>query len=117
MFISAPKDHNETNSKMEKAEKPLSCKDFRQKKKFDSFRYSRIKTIELIWSEWGDSNSRRLDPKSSALPTGPHPDIELIIFREVVKYVVKIGFAGDLRKEEIGISLELQGFLGCDFGW
>ena len=29
------------------------------------------------WSEWGDSNSRRLEPKSSALPTGPHPDIEL----------------------------------------
>ena len=26
----------------------MSCKDFRQKKKFDSFRYSRIKTIELI---------------------------------------------------------------------
>ena len=30
---------------------PLSRKDFRQKKKFDSFRYSRIKTIELIWQQ------------------------------------------------------------------
>ena len=29
------------------------------------------------WSEWGDSNSRHLEPKSSALPTGPHPDIKL----------------------------------------
>lgn len=37
-----------------KSRKPLSCKDFRQKKKFDSFRYSRIKTIELIWCERGD---------------------------------------------------------------
>ena len=27
-----------------------------------------------LWSEWGDSNSRHLEPKSSALPTGPHPD-------------------------------------------
>ena len=33
--------------------------------------------IIISWSEWGDSNSRRLEPKSSALPTGPHPDIEL----------------------------------------
>ena len=29
------------------------------------------------WSEWGDSNSRHLEPKSSALPTGPHPDMKL----------------------------------------
>ena len=33
------------------------------------------KSIRIYpWSEWGDSNSRRLEPKSSALPTGPHPD-------------------------------------------
>ena len=30
---------------------------------------------EPRWSEWGDSNSRHLEPKSSALPTGPHPDV------------------------------------------
>ena len=30
--------------------------------------------IIISWSEWGDSNSRHLEPKSSALPTGPHPD-------------------------------------------
>ena len=32
------------------------------------------------WSEWGDSNSRRLEPKSSALPTGPHPDIRRALY-------------------------------------
>ena len=26
-----------------------------------------------FWSEWGDSNSRHLAPKASALPTAPHP--------------------------------------------
>ena len=31
--------------------------------------------IIISWSEWGDSNSRHLEPKSSALPTGPHPDL------------------------------------------
>ena len=41
------------------------------------------------WSEWGDSNSRHLEPKSSALPTGPHPDMKLGNPPEVVKHVVK----------------------------
>ena len=36
--------------------------------------------IIISWSEWGDSNSRHLDPKSSALPTGPHPDMKLESF-------------------------------------
>ena len=27
----------------------------------------------LSWSEWGDSNSRHLAPKASALPTALHP--------------------------------------------
>ena len=31
------------------------------------------------WSEWGDSNSRHLAPKASALPTALHPDILSII--------------------------------------
>ena len=30
-----------------------------------------------FWSEWRDSNSRHPGPKPGALPTGPHPDIEL----------------------------------------
>ena len=29
------------------------------------------------WSEWRDSNSRHPGPKPGALPTGPHPDIQL----------------------------------------
>ena len=27
------------------------------------------------WSEWGDSNARSLEPKSSAIPPSLHPDI------------------------------------------
>ena len=41
-----------------KKPKTLYHKHFCKKKKVDSFRYSRIKTINLIWSEWRDSNSR-----------------------------------------------------------
>ena len=29
-----------------------------------------------FWSEWGDSNSRHLAPKASALPTALHPVIK-----------------------------------------
>ena len=36
-----------------------------------------IRNQPFYWSEWGDSNSRHLEPKSSALPTGPHPDMKL----------------------------------------
>ena len=32
--------------------------------------------INTIWSEWGDSNSRHLAPKASALPTALHPDMK-----------------------------------------
>ena len=56
-------------------------KSFHQKKKHDSFRYLRIKTIVLIWSEWRDLNSRPLDPQSSALPTAPHPVTTLFIIQ------------------------------------
>ena len=36
-----------------------------------------IKIIsEDFWSEWGDSNSRHLAPKASALPTALHPDMK-----------------------------------------
>ena len=34
------------------------------------------KTGPFIWSEWGDSNSRHLAPKASALPTALHPDMK-----------------------------------------
>ena len=29
--------------------------------------------VNTFWSEWGDSNSRHLAPKASALPTALHP--------------------------------------------
>ena len=32
--------------------------------------------IIIVWSEWGDSNSRHLAPKASALPTALHPVIK-----------------------------------------
>ena len=32
---------------------------------------------EGFWSEWGDSNARSLEPKSSAIPPSLHPDIQL----------------------------------------
>lgn len=31
--------------------------------------------IQLLWSEWWDSNPRPRDPKSRRLPTGVHPDM------------------------------------------
>ena len=45
--------------------------------------------IIIVWSEWGDSNSRHLAPKASALPTALHPVIE---FLDVVKHVVNADF-------------------------
>ena len=58
---------------------------------------------EGFWSEWGDSNARSLEPKSSAIPTSLHPDIhfpamiprrgvKIKIFLSVVIPVVKTAF-------------------------
>ena len=58
---------------------------------------------EGFWSEWGDSNARSLEPKSSAIPTSLHPDIHFPVmiprravkikfFLSVVIYVVKGDF-------------------------
>lgn len=58
---------------------------------------------EGFWSEWGDSNARSLEPKSSAIPTSLHPDIhfpamiprrgvKIKFFLSVVIYVVKAAF-------------------------
>ena len=33
-----------------------------------------------FWSEWGDSNSRHLAPKASALPTALHPDNLIFLY-------------------------------------
>lgn len=40
---------------------------------------AKSKDFTEFWSEWGDSNSRHLAPKASALPTALHPDILSII--------------------------------------
>ena len=58
---------------------------------------------EGFWSEWGDSNARSLEPKSSAIPTSLHPDIhfpamiprrgvKIKFFLSVVIPVVKAAF-------------------------
>ena len=45
---------------------------------------------EGLWSEMGDSNSRHLAPKASALPTALIPDFWLLSFApDVVKHVVR----------------------------
>ena len=86
------------------------------------------------WSEWGDLNSRLLEPKSSALPTGLHPDIQFYMVANVdftrkenqcqektiekrfsavvVKTVVKPGFTPVLRNMENGNMLVSQHILG-----
>ena len=59
--------------------------------------------MTVFWSEWGDSNARSLEPKSSAIPTSLHPDIhfsamipqrtvKIKFFLSVVIYVVKAAF-------------------------
>ena len=46
-------------------------------------------TTCFCWSEMGDSNSRHLAPKASALPTALIPDFWLLSFApDVVKHVV-----------------------------
>ena len=47
-------------------------------------------TTCFCWSEMGDSNSRHLAPKASALPTALIPDFWVFSFApDVVKHVVK----------------------------
>ena len=47
-------------------------------------------TTCFCWSEMGDSNSRHLAPKASALPTALIPDFWLLRFApDVVKHVVR----------------------------
>ena len=47
-------------------------------------------TTCFCWSEMGDSNSRHLAPKASALPTALIPDFWVFSFApDVVKHVVR----------------------------
>ena len=49
-----------------------------------------VDRIIITWSEMGDSNSRHLAPKASALPTALIPDFWLLSFApDVVKHVVR----------------------------
>lgn len=88
----------------------------------------------FLWSEWGDLNSRLLEPKSSALPTGLHPDIQFYMVANadftqednrcqektvekrflavVVKTVVKTHFETVLRNMGNGNVLVSQHILG-----
>lgn len=40
--------------------------------------------FQELWSEMGDSNSRHLAPKASALPTALHPDTVFTLHRKSV---------------------------------
>ena len=76
---------------------------------------------EGFWSEWGDSNARSLEPKSSAIPTSLHPDIhfpamiprrgvKIKFFLSVVIYVVKAAFVPLSEPEGNPLLPVLQGF-------
>ena len=60
-----------------------------KKKKHDSFRYIRIKTIVLIWSGLRDLNPRSPGPKPGAIPNFAKPGYSVEDIAVVVKYVVK----------------------------
>ena len=65
-----------------------------------------------IWSEWRDSNSRHPGPKPGALPTGPHPDIEL---REIARCGQICGqrnsttFLTNFQRRLYGVIAKLKG--------
>ena len=69
-----------------------------------------IRRFCLQWSEMGDSNSRHLAPKASALPTALIPDFWLLSFApDVVKHVVRRFFWPPRLAEEVPVSQAYQG--------
>ena len=79
-----------------------------------------------FWSEWGDSNSRHLAPKASALPTALHPDIQFFCMipcgEEKSKFFVSVGgavvkpdFAGIFQPGNFRHKLLSQGLPGFRF--
>ena len=60
--------------------------------------------IIISWSEWGDSNSRHLEPKSSALPTGPHPEISLPIL---------VQLAGEVKGKNVCLRRRMSYVIIC----
>ena len=64
----------------------------------------------------GDSNSRHLAPKASALPTALIPDFWVFSFApDVVKHVVKRIFLPPLLVREVPVSQAYQGIAGIVF--
>ena len=100
---------DEPLSNGERVKKPLKSDDFRG-----------------FWSEWGDSNSRHLAPKASALPTALHPDIQFFCMipcgEEKSKFFVSVGgavvkpdFAGIFQPGNFRHKLLSQGLPGFHF--
>ena len=52
---------------------PIAPRHFQKMRK--SYKNSHFLSKMAVWSEWGDSNARPREPKSRALPTALHPDI------------------------------------------
>ena len=85
----------------------------------------------LFWSEWSDSNARPREPKSRALPTALHPDIQFFcmipcgegkskFFVSVGGAVVRPNFAGVFQPGNFRRKLLSQGLPGSRFqgnGW
>ena len=67
-----------------KAPKSLMVSYFWQKEKERKYR---INTCVPIWSEWGDSNSRHLAPKASALPPALH--LEMFDFNPCIIPIIQ----------------------------
>ena len=68
------------------------------------------------WSEMGDSNSRHLAPKASALPTALIPDFWLLSFApDVVKHVVRRIFWPHRLAGEVPVSQAYQGISDIAF--
>ena len=83
-------------------------------------------TSAATWSEWGDSNSRHLAPKASALPTALHPDIQFFcmipcgegkskFFVSVGGAVVKPDFTEVFQPGDFRYGLLSQGLPGFHF--
>ena len=69
-----------------------------------------------LWSEMGDSNSRHLAPKASALPTALIPDFWLLSFApDVVKHVVRRFFWPSRLAGEVPVSQAYQGIADTVF--
>ena len=66
-----------------------------------------------FWAEWGDSNSRHLAPKASALPTALHPDMKFSNCGQTCgqrRFLTSYRRGGKYRQPRC-----IKGFQGFDF--